>query len=107
MKQYLKSRGVEIRSAERVVGFESDGRQLKRVQTDLGHYPADEVILAAGAWSPNLAKRLGLKLPVEAGKGYRINVNRETGIKMPAILVESKVAVTPMEGFTRFAGTME
>ena len=30
-----------------------------------------------------------------------------TGITMPAILMESKVAVTPMQGFTRFSGTME
>ena len=26
---------------------------------------------------------------------------------MPAILMEAKVAVTPMQGFTRFSGTME
>ena len=30
-----------------------------------------------------------------------------TNITMPAILMEKKIAVTPMEGFTRFAGTME
>ena len=68
---------------------------------------ADEVILAAGSWSPLITKKLGIKIPIQAGKGYRINVERETGISMPAILVEAKVAVTPMNGFTRFAGTME
>ena len=67
----------------------------------------DEVVLAAGSWSPLLTKKLGIKIPIQAGKGYRINVNRETGITIPAILVEAKVAVTPMNGFTRFAGTME
>ena len=46
-------------------------------------------------------------MSLEAGKGYRIDVKRETGIKIPAILMEAKVAVTPMKGFTRFAGTME
>jgi D-amino-acid dehydrogenase len=44
---------------------------------------------------------------LQGGKGYRINVERETGISIPAILMESKMAVTPMNGFTRFAGTME
>lgn len=44
---------------------------------------------------------------MQAGKGYRINVYRPTGISLPAILMESKMAVTPMQGFTRFAGTME
>ncbi|HSR61540.1 MAG TPA: FAD-dependent oxidoreductase, partial [Robiginitalea sp.] len=55
----------------------------------------------------HLAKKLGLKLSMQAGKGYRINVRRPTPVRMPAILMESKVAVTPMVGFTRFAGTME
>jgi len=44
---------------------------------------------------------------LQAGKGYRINTQRETGITIPAILAEAKTAVTPMNGFTRFAGTME
>ena len=48
-----------------------------------------------------------MKLLMQAGKGYRINVERQTKISYPAILAEAKVAVTPMNGFTRFAGTME
>ena len=38
----------------------------------------DEVVLAAGSWSPLLTKKLGIKIPIQAGKGYRINVNTET-----------------------------
>ena len=63
--------------------------------------------MAAGSWTPLLAEKLGINLLVQAGKGYRINVARETGITIPTILSETKVAVTPMNGFTRFAGTME
>jgi D-amino-acid dehydrogenase len=63
--------------------------------------------LAAGSWSGLVSKKLGLALPLQAGKGYRINLERETGISIPAILVEAKMAVTPMNGFTRLAGTME
>ncbi len=36
-----------------------------------------------------------------------MDVPRPTGISIPAILLEAKVAVTPMRGCTRFAGTME
>jgi len=68
---------------------------------------ADEYILAAGSWTGFIAKKLGMRLLLQAGKGYRINVNRETKISLPAILAEAKAAVTPMNGFTRFAGTME
>ncbi len=34
-------------------------------------------------------------------------MHRDTPVRLPAILMEAKVAVTPMKGFTRFAGTME
>ena len=63
--------------------------------------------MAAGSWSSILSKKLGLKLLLQAGKGYRINTQTDTKINIPAILTEAKVAVTPMNGFTRFAGTME
>jgi D-amino-acid dehydrogenase len=48
-----------------------------------------------------------LKLLLQAGKGYCINSNQNTGISIPTILADAKIAVTPMHGFTRFAGTME
>ncbi len=44
---------------------------------------------------------------LQAGKGYCINSKNPFGISVPAILAETKVAITPMNGFTRFAGTME
>src|SRR5690606_5605244 len=46
-------------------------------------------------------------IPIQGGKGYSTNVYRPLDVSIPAILVEAKVAVTPMDGFTRFAGTME
>jgi D-amino-acid dehydrogenase len=52
-------------------------------------------------------KGLGIQLSVQAGKGYRINTRQPTEITLPALLLEAKVAVTPMQGFTRFGGTME
>jgi D-amino-acid dehydrogenase len=77
------------------------------VKTNRGPFAADEIVLASGAWSPLLARELGLKLSLQAGKGYRIDIHRPTPVRLPAILMEAKVAVTPMEGFTRLAGTME
>ena len=104
---YLKSKGVVFFSNERVGDFEIANSGISRVITDKQVLTCDEVVLAAGSWSPLISKKLGLKIPVQAGKGYSINVYRETYITIPAILCEAKVAVTPMNGFTRFAGTME
>ena len=104
---YLKSAGVKIRTNEEVLDLEAKGNRIQEIKTSKTNYTADEVILAAGSWSGQIAKKIKMDLPLQGGKGYSINVARPTGITIPAILMESKMAVTPMDGFTRFAGTME
>ena len=105
-KNILKS-GVEIHTETTVKNFQVRGDRISTVVTDRGNFEADEVVFAAGAWTEELLKQLKIILSVQAGKGYRINVEARTGISLPCILIESKVGVTPMQGFTRFAGTME
>ena len=107
MVNYLKSVGVNICINEEVLDIKTSNAVIKEVITDKNNYHPDEIVLAAGSWSGELSKKLNLKLYLQGGKGYRINVARNTGISMSAILMEAKMAVTPMNGFTRFAGTME
>ncbi len=107
MKAHLLSNGVEIHAQEEVVDLQIKERKINKIITTKAVYEGDEFILTAGSWTGLVAKKLGIKLLLQAGKGYRINVERETKISYPAILVEANVAVTPMNGFTRFAGTME
>lgn len=107
MLEYLKSVGVKIQINEEVLDLSLANDKVKEIKTSKDSYYADEVVLAAGSWSGELTKQLRIKLPLQAGKGYRINVERPLGISMPAVLMEASMAVTPMKGFTRFAGTME
>jgi len=107
MVAYLKKAGVKLMPNEEVQRIAVSGTSIQNVITDLNEYKADEVVMAAGSWTGKLAKQIDLKIPLQAGKGYRINVERNTGIHYPAVLMEAKVAVTPMKGFTRFSGTME
>ncbi|MEK9612824.1 MAG: FAD-dependent oxidoreductase [Flavobacteriaceae bacterium] len=107
LKTNLGQKGVEFELNTSVDGFVQKGKRLSSVVTDQKIISADEVVLATGAWSERLLKRLGIQLSVQAGKGYRLNIEEKTGIQLPAILLEAKVAVTPMQGFTRFGGTME
>ena len=107
LKTVLKNKGVQFFTNEKVVDLEVNNGVIKSVKTDKQTLQADEFVLAAGSWSNILSKKLGIKLLLQAGKGYRVNSERDTGITIPAILAEAKVAITPMNGFTRFAGTME
>ncbi|MBA82483.1 MULTISPECIES: FAD-binding oxidoreductase [unclassified Leeuwenhoekiella] len=107
-KMFLEQNGVQFLKNEQVTDFEKQGEKITKVQTQSGKaIEADEVILATGAWAGTLNKKLNLNILMQAGKGYRINSNTETGITLPSILCEAKVAITPMNGFTRYAGTME
>ena len=107
MKTWLKAQGVIFEFNQSVEEFEVTGHKITAIKTKDEAIEADEFVLASGTWTSKLAKSLNLYIPVQGGKGYSMDVHRNTGITMPAILVDAKVAVTPMEGFTRFAGTME
>ncbi|MGB5500318.1 MAG: FAD-dependent oxidoreductase, partial [Maribacter sp.] len=107
MIDFLRHKGVIIRTNEEVLDISVANDKIQEIVSSKESYKADEVVLAAGSWSGQLSKKLKIKLPLQAGKGYGINVMRPTGITIPALLMEAKVAVTPMKGFTRFAGTME
>ena len=71
-------------------------------------YAADEFVLCGGAWTPSAAHDLGLRLPMQAGKGYSLTLANPRRLpRTCAILTEARVAVTPMGGALRFGGTME
>ena len=104
---WLEEKGVQFQLEEKVTSIEVNGENVTGLTTDKNRYDADLFVVAAGSWSQDLMKQLGLKISLQAGKGYSIDVHRKTGITIPTILAEGKVAITPMKGFTRFAGTME
>lgn len=107
LKSFLVKKGVSFLENQSIDELLILGDKISAVKTKNQEFKADEFVIAAGSWTPELVKKLGISIPIQAGKGYRIDVARPTNISIPAILLEAKVAVTPMNGFTRFAGTME
>lgn len=87
-----------------VNAFAADGRRLRAA----GDIEADEFVLAGGVWSSDVARTLGLNLPMQAGKGYSLTLAQPRQLPTAAsICVEARVAVTPMASALRFGGTME
>lgn len=107
MYDWLKAKGAIFYKNEQVVDIHTSEGGIKEIITLNDRFTADEFVLAAGSWSDLLSRKLGIRILLEAGKGYGINVGKYTGITIPTVLAEARVAVTPMNGFTRFAGTME
>jgi len=66
------------------------------------------VVLTGGAWLGELARKAGLTIPMMPGKGYSFMTTAFDGkIRHPALLLEARVALTPMGGQVRIGGTME
>jgi D-amino-acid dehydrogenase len=108
LKDHLSRSGVAIFPNTTIEDFVIKGDAIKgvRVQTDLQMF--DEFIVAAGAWSGILCSRLGIDLPMQSGKGYSFTFDEVShNVRIPTLLLEGRVAVTPMGSSLRFGGTME
>ncbi len=57
--------GVKVETFTKVIGFEQSEGRLKKVITDRGDIACETVVLAAGAWSPQVASLAGVTLPNE------------------------------------------
>jgi sarcosine oxidase, subunit beta len=55
--------GVEINTFTKVTGIDLRNRQIVKVLTDHGAIATNRVVNAAGAWSPQIAKMVGVELP--------------------------------------------
>jgi D-amino-acid dehydrogenase len=100
--------GARIRTGTEVLGFETAGKRIAKVNTTRGDFEADDVVLAAGVWSAPLARMLGLHLPIQPAKGYSITAKRPPDFpELPVQLADDMVAVTPMGEFVRFSSTLE
>ncbi len=104
----LEAGGARFIWGSEVTGWRTEGRRVAAVETGTGPIEADEFVLAGGAWSAGLGRALGLELPLQAGKGYSLTLERPRQLPLTcAIFTEARVAVTPMGSTLRFGGTME
>ena len=108
LARHVENNGVELLTSNEVLGFESSGRRVKTVKTTRGEIEAQEVIVAGGAWSGDLARQLNIKLSMEPAKGYSVTFKRPKEFPdIPLMLAEAKVVLTPMDDMLRIAGTLE
>lgn len=108
LKQKLKMDGVYFQYGQEVKQLNMEDGYISSITTLNGELQADEFVLAAGSWSAEIAKQIGLHLPLQAGKGYNVTIEKTAQqISMPSILCEARVAVTPIGDSLRFGGTME
>jgi D-amino-acid dehydrogenase len=105
---YLKEKGVDFKTNTYVTDLITERGSIKVLKTNGGDLSFDEVIIATGSWSGEVAAKLGITVPMQAGKGYSFTLqNMVRNVQIPSIFLEARVAITPMGNALRFGGTME
>jgi D-amino-acid dehydrogenase len=106
--KYLKDHGVVFLTKTLVDDFVVADGKIKSLSTPHGEFAFDEIVIASGSWSGQVASKLKISMPMQAGKGYSFTLqNVEKNIRIPSIFLEARVAITPMGTTLRFGGTME
>jgi D-amino-acid dehydrogenase len=108
LHRVLLSLGVEVRENCTVTGFAREAGKAAAVRTATGDLATDHVIVATGAWTPQLNAELGCRVPIQPGKGYSLTMPRPAVCPTyPLIFEEHRVAVTPFGSGYRLGSTME
>lgn len=78
------------------------------VETDLDTLTVPKVVIAAGAWSARLLAPLGVRMPLEAERGYHLVFKNPGLVLNNSIMdVEGKFVTSSMDSGIRSAGTAE
>ena len=108
LARVVRARGAQIEEGRDVKGFDRGGARITRVRCAGGEFAAHDIVYALGAWSPTLARGLGITLPIEPGKGYSITYSRpQRSPRIPLVLREASVCVTAWADGYRLGSTME
>lgn len=106
------ARGVERQGGrilrEAVTALATERGRVVGAMTAAGLQRADQVVLAAGAWSARLLAPLGIKVPLESQRGYHVML-ADAGVRVnrPVVPADRKAFISPMEHGLRIAGTVE
>jgi D-amino-acid dehydrogenase len=96
-------RGVSLRTQVEAYALRDDDRSVT-VETTRGPLRAAHAIVAAGAWSGRLARTLGVRLPLQGGKGYAAEWEPRAAPQRPIYLHDQRCVANPMEDRTRVTG---
>ncbi len=104
----LESRDVRIVEGRELEALEVTGGVATSARVSGETVEADQFVVATGAWTPQLAEVLGCRVSIEPGKGYSVIVPRPRSCpRIPIILPERRVVVTPFEHGVRLGSIME
>lgn len=107
LARHVVGNGARLTRA-RVLDFEMGPEGPVALLTDAGRFACERVVLAAGAWSGKLARKLGSRVSLETERGYHaVAKGADIGLRMQTFWADRKFVATPMQMGLRFAGQVE
>ncbi|NIR32439.1 MAG: FAD-binding oxidoreductase [Gammaproteobacteria bacterium] len=107
LAEHFAARGGRI-ERDRVVDIEAPAGGGVHLRTEAGSRDIPCLVIAAGAASGELARRLGHRVPLVAERGYHVMLPRPgVEMSMPVLAAEHAYVATPMAEGLRVAGTSE
>ena len=100
--------GAQVWTKTEAIKFETSQQRITKIYTTRGVIHPKTVVLATGSWTPDLARSLNLRIPIQAAKGYSITLEKPAvAPKLPLLFSEASVVVNPFDEVLRIAGTLE
>ncbi len=90
-----------------VESFLQDGSRVVGVRTAQGDMRAEQVVVAAGAWSAQLLATLGLQIPVKPMKGQMILFKCAEDFLPSMVLAKRRYAIPRRDGHILVGSTLE
>lgn len=104
----IRAMGADVHEHTPVAGFESAGGKVRVVKTGSGEFEAEQVVLAAGAWTPIVGRDLQIKIPIQPARGYSLTASAIQNMPRQALILgDRRVAVSPFGNLLRATGRLE
>lgn len=104
----LRQLGAPVRRGLAVIGAQRRHGLITAALTPSGPIEGDRFLIAAGAWSGDVAQKFGFRLPIQAVRGYSITISFPMRrLRRPISLGDAKLIASPFDGTTRVAGWLE
>lgn len=106
LSAFFDNGGLHLR--EKVVDFDCAQNRVVKIITESGSHVCDRVLLATGAWSKQLAQKLGAKVPLDTERGYHVRMkSADVDLHIPVISGDYRFGVSNLTSGFRVAGTAE
>ena len=91
---------------DRVRGIRPTERGVE-LDCERGFWHFDRVVMAAGAWSKQLARQLGDHVLLDTERGYHLHIDTPTALRRPVVFPEMGFVLAPMQDGIRLTSGAE